>query len=190
MEKPNLSEEYLPAEHTPPIPFSKVTPGGDYRLGKVDVPNMYCVEGHQNNVKSVLTYYKFGVSVPYPKKPHILWVVKNIFSFYIFCYPYDCLGAALLHSTGSHAFLVFLKARARKQGLILRQSGIYQGQNKIHGKTEEGIFQAMCLPYVDPLNRNVSGHWSTWDIPELKWYKPYMRFIESPHEESLYQEEG
>jgi len=68
MEKPNLSEEYLPAEHTPPIPFSKVTPGGDYRLGKVDVPNMYCVEGHQNNVKSVLTYYKFGVLCAVPQK--------------------------------------------------------------------------------------------------------------------------
>lgn len=149
------------------FPFP-VVPSGKYRLGVVDQPDVFCAEGDAVKMKEYLVKNGYHISVPVYSRMFLFNVQTPDLKKYamLYTYPYNSLGAALLESTGSHPFLVFLRARARKMGMGLRRDGLYYGDNKIHGRTEQGIFQALCLIFVPPTHRNVKGDWRTWKIPE------------------------
>lgn len=148
----------------------ELIPSGRYRLGVLSTPDFYCAEGSVKYVQTQLStqYGSSAVSKIKSSLPNCLFLSTSDISATVFCYAIDCLGAALLVTTGPIPFLVFLRSKARNMGMVLRHNGLYYGDNKVHGRTEAGIFQALCLPFINPVNRNVKGDWRTWKIPELK----------------------
>lgn len=67
--------------------------------------------------------------------------------------PPESLGAALLRWTGSVEWLFYIRNRAKERGLTLKHHGLYEGPRLIHAQTEEGILDALGMPWVFPEER-------------------------------------
>jgi len=66
-------------------------------------------------------------------------------------------GAALHYFTGSKAHNIAIRKLAISKGLKLNEYGLFKGEKKIAGKTEEGVFKALGLPYIIPELRRDEG---------------------------------
>lgn len=66
-------------------------------------------------------------------------------------------GAALQYFTGSKAHNIKLRAMAREKGLKISEYGVFKGQKKIAGHTEEEVYKALGLPLIAPELREDRG---------------------------------
>ena len=66
-------------------------------------------------------------------------------------------GAALQYFTGSKDHNVALRAMAQKQGLKLSEYGLFRGRKRVAGRTEEEVYAALGLPYIEPELRESRG---------------------------------
>jgi DNA polymerase (family 10) len=66
-------------------------------------------------------------------------------------------GAALQYFTGSKDHNVALRALAQKQGLKLSEYGLFRGEKRVAGRTEQGVYAAIGLPYIEPELRENRG---------------------------------
>jgi DNA polymerase (family 10) len=68
-------------------------------------------------------------------------------------------GAAMLHFTGSPAHLTALRERAAQRGLALDEHGLFRatGNVRVAGETEESIYEALDLAYIEPELREGRG---------------------------------
>jgi DNA polymerase (family 10) len=64
--------------------------------------------------------------------------------------PAERFGAALLFSTGSTAHLDQLRERAAAKGLTLNEQGVSAGRKVVAARTEEDIYAALDLQYIEP----------------------------------------
>ncbi|MFA6436892.1 MAG: NUDIX domain-containing protein [Candidatus Paceibacterota bacterium] len=67
--------------------------------------------------------------------------------------PEDSFGAALQYFTGSQVHNIKLRSLARKKGYKLSEYGLFKGNEKIAGKTEEEIYQKLGIRYIEPEKR-------------------------------------
>jgi len=68
-----------------------------------------------------------------------------------------CFGAALQYFTGSKAHNIRLRGVARERGLKLSEYGLFRGERRIAGRTEEEVYQALGLPWIPPVLREDRG---------------------------------
>jgi len=66
-------------------------------------------------------------------------------------------GAALQYFTGSKDHNVALRALAQKQGLKLSEYGLFRGEKRVAGRTEEEVYRKLGLPYIEPELRENRG---------------------------------
>jgi DNA polymerase (family 10) len=66
-------------------------------------------------------------------------------------------GAALQYFTGSKDHNVALRAMAQKQGLKLSEYGLFRGEKRVAGRSEEEVYAALGLPYIEPELRENRG---------------------------------
>jgi DNA polymerase (family X) len=68
-------------------------------------------------------------------------------------------GAAMQYFTGSKAHNIVLRDRAMQRGLKLNEYGVFrvEGDDKIAGETEEGVYEALGLAWVEPELREHRG---------------------------------
>ena len=66
-------------------------------------------------------------------------------------------GAAWMYFTGSKAHNVALRKLALEAGLKLNEYGLYRGRERIAGATEEAVFQALGLAFIEPELRENTG---------------------------------
>jgi len=66
-------------------------------------------------------------------------------------------GAALLYFTGSKNFNIKLRQLAIRKGLKINEYGIFRKNRFIAGSTEEEIFKALGMPYIEPELREDNG---------------------------------
>ena len=59
-------------------------------------------------------------------------------------------GAGLLHATGSADHIEQLAKRARDEGLEVRPDGLYRGRKLVASATEEDIYEALGLQFIEP----------------------------------------
>lgn len=71
--------------------------------------------------------------------------------------PEESFGAALLYFTGSKAHNVELRTLAIKMGLRLNEYGLYRDKEVVAGKTEEDIYGALGMDYIEPELRENRG---------------------------------
>jgi DNA polymerase (family 10) len=81
-------------------------------------------------------------------------------------------GAAMQYFTGSKDHNVAIRTRAVKMGLKLNEYGLFrvEGDIRVAGETEEGVYQGLGLPWIPPELRENCGEIEAADegrLPEL-----------------------
>jgi DNA polymerase (family 10) len=73
--------------------------------------------------------------------------------------PPESRGAAMQYFTGSKAHNIVLRDRAIQRGLKLNEYGLFHtaGDTRVAGDTEEGIYEALGLAWVEPELRENRG---------------------------------
>jgi DNA polymerase (family 10) len=66
-------------------------------------------------------------------------------------------GAALQYFTGSKEHSVALRSAAKRKGLKISEYGVFKGKNMIAGKTEQEVYAAAGLRYIEPELRENRG---------------------------------
>ena len=87
--------------------------------------------------------------------------------------PEASYGAALNYFTGSKSHNIALREIAIKKGYKLNEYGLFKGRRQIAGKTEEEIYKALGLGYIEPEMREDLGEIALakkGDLPELIRY--------------------
>ncbi len=64
--------------------------------------------------------------------------------------PDESFGAALQYFTGSKAHNVVLRGKAKAAGLKINEYGVFRGEDRIAGHTEEEVYAAVGLPWIPP----------------------------------------
>ncbi|MBI4001126.1 MAG: DNA polymerase/3'-5' exonuclease PolX [Nitrospira defluvii] len=71
--------------------------------------------------------------------------------------PEESYGAALLYFTGSKDHNVVLRQLAQQRGLKLNEYGVFRGESRVAGETEESVYAAVSLPWIPPELRENRG---------------------------------
>ena len=73
--------------------------------------------------------------------------------------PPDSRGAALQYFTGSKAHNIVIRDRAMQRGLTLNEYGLFRvdDDSRVAGETEEGIYEALDMAWVEPELRENRG---------------------------------
>ena len=66
-------------------------------------------------------------------------------------------GAALHYFTGSKAHNVAVRRMAQRKGLKISEYGVFRGNRRIAGETEESVYAAVGLPWIAPELREDRG---------------------------------
>ncbi|RZF24520.1 DNA polymerase/3'-5' exonuclease PolX [Paraburkholderia sp. UYCP14C] len=80
------------------------------------------------------------------------------------------LGAALVYFTGSRAHNIAIRRIAQAQGMKLNEYGVYRGERRVAGATEESVYRSIGLAWVPPELREDRGEVEaarTGRLPEL-----------------------
>ncbi len=84
--------------------------------------------------------------------------------------PDESYGAALQYFTGSKEHNVVVRQRAKDLGLKVNEYGVFRGEERIAGATEEDVYAAMDLPWIPPElreNRLEFSYVDSGKIPRL-----------------------
>ena len=87
--------------------------------------------------------------------------------------PEASFGAALCYFTGSKAHNLALRRIARARGLKLNEYGLFRGDRKLAGRTEEEVYAGLGLAWIPPELREDAGEIeqaATGRLPELIGY--------------------
>jgi len=71
--------------------------------------------------------------------------------------PEASYGAALQYFTGSKAHNILLRRMAQERGLKLNEYGVFRGEQRVAGRTEEEVYTAVGLPWIPPELREARG---------------------------------
>lgn len=88
--------------------------------------------------------------------------------------PKESFGAALNYFTGSKDHNVALRKIAQEKGLKLNEYGLFRGNKRIAGKTEEEIYKALGLAFIPPELRENQGEIEAaqkGELPNLVGYR-------------------
>lgn len=88
--------------------------------------------------------------------------------------PEKCYGSALQYFTGNKDHNIATREIAIKKGLKLNEYGVFRGKKQIAGRTEEEVYRAIGLPYIEPEIRNNTGEIEAAlasKLPKLIGYK-------------------
>lgn len=84
--------------------------------------------------------------------------------------PEESFGAALQYFTGSKAHNVVLRGMAKTRGLKVNEYGVFRGEDRIAGRTEEEVYAAVELPWIPPELREARSEFdwaATGQLPRL-----------------------
>ncbi len=82
----------------------------------------------------------------------------------------EIFGAALVYFTGSKAHNIAIRRRAQERGLKISEYGVFRGERRVAGKTEEQVYRAIGLPWIAPELREDQGEIAAAEagaLPEL-----------------------
>jgi DNA polymerase (family 10) len=71
--------------------------------------------------------------------------------------PAESFGAALQYFTGSQAHAVAVRSMALRKGMKLNEYGVFREDERLAGRTEEEVYQAIGLPWIPPELRENRG---------------------------------
>lgn len=84
-------------------------------------------------------------------------IVKEGYQIDLRVVPEDSYGAALQYFTGSKAHNIKLRTIAKSRGLKISEYGVFRGEEKIAGATEEEVYATLGLQWIPPELREDRG---------------------------------
>ena len=81
--------------------------------------------------------------------------------------PAESFGAALQYFTGSKAHNIVLRGLAKERGLKINEYGVFRGEKRIAGRTEEEVYAALDLPCFPPEMREARREFDWADAGQL-----------------------
>ena len=69
----------------------------------------------------------------------------------------ESYGAAMVYFTGSQAHCIHLRRVAQSAGMLLNEYGLFRGDERVAGATEEEVYRALGLPFIAPELREDRG---------------------------------
>jgi DNA polymerase (family 10) len=86
---------------------------------------------------------------------------KKIFGMFngrpinIFVSTVESFGACIYQTTGPALYNIYIRQRAKRKGMKLNEYGLFtrETDEKVAGATEESIFHALELTYIEPTER-------------------------------------
>jgi len=69
----------------------------------------------------------------------------------------DCYGAALQYFTGSKAHNIEVRRLGQQKKLKINEYGVFKGDKRVAGKTEESVYRTVDLPWIPPELRENRG---------------------------------
>ncbi len=69
----------------------------------------------------------------------------------------DSFGSALQYFTGSKDHNIQLRSYAMGRGLKVNEYGVFRGEERLAGATEEEVYAALELPFIEPEMRQARG---------------------------------
>jgi DNA polymerase (family X) len=152
-----------------------VTPAGSLRRGRETVGDLDLLVTGPSPTGSLDTF------LAYPRVEEVLARGENKASAKVGreglqvdvrALPPDSFGAAMQYFTGSKDHNVAIRMRAVKMGLKLSEYGLFRVADdaRVAGESEEGIYQALGLPWIPPELRENTGEIEAAEqgrLPEL-----------------------
>jgi DNA polymerase (family 10) len=71
--------------------------------------------------------------------------------------PPESYGAALVYFTGSKAHNIAIRKLAQGRGLKVNEYGVFRGDDRLAGRTEDEVYRSLGLAYVEPELREDRG---------------------------------
>lgn len=71
--------------------------------------------------------------------------------------PEESYGAALAYFTGSKAHNIAIRRLGQERGLKINEYGVFRGDERVAGQTEESVYAAVDLPWIPPELREERG---------------------------------
>lgn len=71
--------------------------------------------------------------------------------------PEESYGAALHYFTGAKAHNIAVRALGVRKGLKINEYGVFRGESRVAGRTEEEVYASVDLPYIEPELRENLG---------------------------------
>lgn len=155
--KPAAMEVYEKLKNLKEV--EKVSLAGSLRRGKETIGDVDFLVVSKNPKKTM----DFFVSLPGVRK---IWGKGGTkasvhmalgFDMDLRIVPAKSYGAALQYFTGSQAHNIATRRIAIDKGLKLSEYGIFKGSKQIAGETEDHVYKALGLPYIDPELREDQG---------------------------------
>ena len=155
---------------------SRVAPAGSYRRMKETVGDLDILLESDNNEKVIKKFKDF------PEVKKVLESGETKTSVIIEgldiqmdlrVVPKESFGAALMYFTGSKDHNVRIRSIALKRGLKVNEYGVFKGDRRVAGKTEEEIYKLLKLQFIPPEIREDRGEIEKAleeKIPELIGY--------------------
>lgn len=139
----------------------KISPAGSLRRMKETVGDIDILVSGGNKKNNVIEKF---VNLPIVKeilakgdtKASVIVKINNL-QVDLRVVPEDCYGAALQYFTGSKAHNIKLRTLAKEKDMKISEYGVFKGEKKIAGKTEEDVYKSLGLIWIPPEMREDRG---------------------------------
>jgi len=144
------------------FPTAQITPCGSLRRMKETIGDIDITVGSKEAKKIVDAFISTKsvsevLGAGETKASVLIQVGERSLQVDIRVIPEDCYGSCIQYFTGSKAHNIHLRTLAMKKGLKISEYGVFRDEKKIAGKTEEGVYKVLGLPWIPPEIREDSG---------------------------------
>ena len=140
--------------------FVDIAPAGSLRRGRADIGDCDVLVATDDPIPVMEAFVKMpGVSQVLAKGDTKASVFTGGLQVDLRAVPVESWGAALQYFTGSKAHNIKLRELAIKKGYKLNKYGLFKmdTDEKVAGRTEEEIYNALGLPWIPPTMREDRG---------------------------------
>lgn len=138
---------------------SRVEIAGSYRRGRDtvgDLDVLVCAGREARPIEALQRYGELG-RLTAAGATKAAGLLRSGLRFDVRVLEAASFGSALHYFTGSRDHNIQLRRRAQERGLKLSEYGLFRGNRRIAGATEEGVFAALGLPFIPPELREDRG---------------------------------
>ncbi|MGC8976786.1 MAG: DNA polymerase/3'-5' exonuclease PolX [Candidatus Ratteibacteria bacterium] len=138
----------------------KIEPAGSLRRMRETIGDIDILATGKNNIEIIEKFTNLPVVKEVlakgDTKASIIEKIHNL-QIDLRVVPFDCFGAALQYFTGSKAHNIKLRQMAKDKGLKISEYGVFKGDDKIAGETEEDVYESLGLIWIPPELREDRG---------------------------------
>jgi DNA polymerase (family 10) len=133
---------------------------GSYRRGREtvgDLDVLVTADGSSDEVMARAVAYDRVARVAAEGPTRAALELKGGLAVDVRVVPRESYGAALHYFTGSKAHNIAVRRMGQDRGLKINEYGVFRGDRRVAGATEESVFASVDLPFIEPELREDRG---------------------------------